>query len=100
MAFTSALAWATDAWGDCLPRAARAIIWGRTNVVNTSPMAALAGPGRPMFVVQDAEVSSNLSLSAGRDPNGSLASQPLSWGTVFAKAGKLYSSELYVPAGS
>ena len=39
-----------------------------------------------------------LHLSAGLAPNGSLASQPLSWGTRSAKAGKSYSLDAQVAA--
>ncbi|MEV0663368.1 hypothetical protein ACIBI3_06905 [Actinomadura luteofluorescens] len=39
------LAKATDSLGVCLSRAARAIIRGRIDRVNTSPMAGFDGPG-------------------------------------------------------
>src|SRR5690606_25203025 len=83
---------ATASSGVISPRAALANMLGMINVPKTSPMAALAGPGCPITVDHDSASLRSLSLSTGREPNGSTSSQPpsaTSCGEVLAKAGKL-----------
>src|SRR5215813_1358595 len=87
----------TACFGVAFPRAALAIIVGRTLVSKISPSAAFAAPGNPTFVVHFSASASSASLFAGFDLKGSFWSQPGNAAAtpVPRNAGKSYSSELY-----